>query len=102
MDLVDEQHVARLEVGEDGREIAGALDHRPGSGAKAHTQFPGDDLCERRFAEAGWAMKKHMIKGFSPRLRRLDEDCEILAAGFLADKLRERLRAQGRLGGILV
>ena len=29
VDLVDEQHVARLQVGEQGGEVAGAHDHRP-------------------------------------------------------------------------
>ena len=39
MDLVDEQHVARLQVGEQGRQVAGPLEHRPGGLAQVHAQF---------------------------------------------------------------
>ncbi len=52
VDLVDEQHVARLQVGEDRGEVAGALDHRPGGGAEADAEFARDDLRQRGLAEA--------------------------------------------------
>ena len=38
-----------------------------------------------------------MIERFAARLRRRDEDAQILARGLLPDKLVEALRAQGRV-----
>ena len=102
VDLVDEQHVARLEVGEDRGEIPGALDHRAGGGAEADAKLAGDDLGQRGLAEAGGAMKKHMVKGFAAMAGGLDEDGEVLAAGLLAGEVGERLRAQGGFGGVLL
>ncbi len=67
VDLVDEQHVARLQVGEDGRKVAGALDHRAGGGAETDAEFTRDDLRQGGLTEAGRAMKKNMIKRFAAR-----------------------------------
>ena len=44
VDLVDEEHVAVLEVGEDGREVPGPLQHRAGRHAETDPQLGGDDL----------------------------------------------------------
>ena len=51
VDLVDEQDVARLQVGQQCGEIAAALDHRARGGTEADAHFAGDDLRERRLAE---------------------------------------------------
>ncbi len=102
MDLVDEQHVARLQVGQERREIAGALDHRPGGGAEAHRHLARDDLRQRRLAEAGRAGEQHVVERLAAPARRLDEDAEILAQLALADELVEAQRAEGRLARILL
>jgi hypothetical protein len=44
MDLVDEQHVVRLEVGQQRGQVAGALEHRPGGLAQVDAQLVGDDV----------------------------------------------------------
>src|SRR3546814_18401845 len=48
VDLVDEQHVAGLQIGEQRGEVAGAHDDRPGRGAEADAELAGDDLRKRR------------------------------------------------------
>jgi hypothetical protein len=53
MDLVDEQHVARLEAREDGREVAGPFDHGARRRTQRHAELLRDDVRERRLAEAG-------------------------------------------------
>ncbi len=50
VDLVDEQHVARLEIGEQRGEIAGLGDHRTGGGAEIDAQFARHDLRQRGLA----------------------------------------------------
>ena len=52
MDLVDEQHIARLQIGEDRREIAGPLEHRARGLAQVDAELGGDDVRQRRLAEA--------------------------------------------------
>ena len=102
MDLVDEEHVARLEVGEHGGKIARALHDRPRSRAKADAELAGDDLRERRLAEPGRPMQQHMVERLGPRAGRVDKDAEIVAQGALADELGERLRPEAALGGVLL
>ena len=55
VDLVDEQHVALFEIGEEGCEVAGLGDHRTGRGAEIHAELARHDLGERGLAEAGRA-----------------------------------------------
>ncbi len=65
MDLVDEQHVARLQVGQDGREVAGALDHRAGGGAEPHAELARHDLRQRGLAKPRRSMKQNVVKRFA-------------------------------------
>ena len=101
VDLVDEQHVARLQVGQDGGQVAGALDHRAGGGAEPDPQFAGDDLGERGLAEARRAVQQHVVQRLAAGAGGLDEDAEVFAGGALADELRQGLRAEAGLGGVL-
>ena len=96
MDLVDEQNVARFEIGELGGEIAGLGDHRPGGRAEIDAEFARDDLRQRRLAEAGRPDEQHVIERFAARLGRFDEHFEILARRLLAGEIGEHLRAQAR------
>ena len=72
VDLVDEQHVARLQVGEDRREVARLLDHGAGGGAHRHAQLVADDVGERRLAEPGRAEQQHVIERLAALPRRGD------------------------------
>ena len=98
VDLVDEQHVARLQIGQDRGEVAGALDHRAGGGAEADAEFARHDLRQRGLAEAGRPVQQHMVQRLAAPAGGLDEDGEVLAAGLLADELGQRLRPQAGLG----
>ena len=94
VDLVDEQHLARLEAGQDGGEVAGLLEHRPGGAAHRHAQLVADDVRQRRLAEAGRAVEQHVIEGLAALARRLDRDQQVLADAILPDVLVHRARAQ--------
>ena len=97
VNLVDEQYVARLEIGELRREIAGFHDHRSGSRAEIDAELARHDLRQRRLAEAGGADEQYVIERLAARLGRGDEDAEILARRFLAGEIGEELRANRRL-----
>src|SRR5882724_4347552 len=94
MDLVDEQYVARLEIGEQRREIAGALEHRPRRLPQVHAHLARDDVRERRLAEPRRTEKQHMVERFAALPRGLDEDLQLSARLLLTYVLGERRRAQ--------
>ena len=71
VDLVDEQDVAGLQVGQDRGEVAGALDHRPGGGAEADAQLARDDLRQRGLAQAGRAVQQHVVQRLAAGSRGL-------------------------------
>ncbi len=94
VDLVDEQHVAVFEIGQQRREVAGLGDDRAGGGAEVHAEFARDDLRQRGLAEARRADEQHVIERFLARARRLDEHREVGARLLLADEFGEALRTQ--------
>ena len=94
VDLVDEEDVAILEIGEQGGEIARFGDHRPRGGAEADAELARDDLRQRGLAEPRRAEEEDMVERVAAPLGGLDEDAQILARRLLADELVERLGAQ--------
>src|SRR5262249_45445183 len=70
MDLVDEQDIARLQIGQQGSEIAAALDDRAGSGAKADPHLSRHDMRKGRLAETRRAREEHVIEGLTAGFRR--------------------------------
>ena len=97
VDLVDEQDVAILEIGEQGGEIARLGDHRPGGGAEADAELARDDLRQRRLAEPRRPEEQDMVERVAAALGGLDEHAQILPRRLLPDELVERLRAQRRV-----
>ena len=61
VDLVDEEDVARLERGEDRRDVL-LLERRAGDRAEADAELLADDLRERRLAEARRAGEQHVVE----------------------------------------
>ena len=94
MDFVDEQNVARLEIGELGGQIAGLGDHRAGGRAEIDAEFARDDLRQRRLAEAGRPDEQHVIQRLAARLGRFDEYFQVLAHRLLTREVGEHLRPQ--------
>ena len=94
MDLVDEEDIAVLQIGEQRGEVARLGDHRAGGGAEADPHLARDDLRERRLAESGRAEQHDVIERIAAGLRRIDEHAEVLARRALADELVECPRAE--------
>ncbi len=98
VDLVDEQDVAVLEIGQQRREVARLGDDRARGGAEADPHLAGEDSGERRLAEPGRAVEQHMVERLAAAFRGVDEHAQILARRLLADELVEALRPKRRVG----
>ena len=99
--LVDEQHVAVVEVREDRGEVAGALERGPARRLDARPHLGRDDPGERGLAESGRTGEQHVVDGLTALLRRVQHDLQVLAQAGLADELVEAPRPQRRLLGRL-
>ena len=97
VDLVDEEHVVRLEVGQQRREIAGALEHGARGMAQIHAELVRDHVRERRLAEARRPEQQHVVERFAALPCGLDEDRELAADFLLPDVFVECLRPQRAL-----
>ena len=102
MDFVDEEHVTLFEIGEKCGEIAGFRNHGTRGGAEADAELARHDLRQRGFAEARRADEQHVIQRLAALARGFDEYGQIGARLRLANELRQQLRAQRGVAGILV
>src|SRR3990172_8202498 len=97
MDLVDEEHVARLEPGEDRRHVSLALERGPRDGAQAHPELLADDRRERRLPEPRRTDEQHVVQGVAAPPRGFERDVELLLDPLLPDELVEAPRPQRAL-----
>ena len=101
MDLVDEQHVAVVEVGEDGGEVAGALERGTAGDPQADVHLGGDDSRQRGLAQAGRAREQQVVGGLAATARGAEQDLEVLLEPRLADELVEPPGPERDLLGLL-
>jgi hypothetical protein len=94
VNLVDEEDLLILEVGEDPGEIARALDHRPGGDPRVAAHFPGEDAGQSRLAQTGRSHEEHVIQRLPALLRRLEKDLELIAQLRLPDEVLECFRTK--------
>src|SRR3984957_19466246 len=93
VNLVDEQHVPRLEIGELPSEIARLADDRTRGRMEIDAELARDDLRQSGLAESRRADEQHVIERLAARFGGLDEDAEILTGRFLPGESGEKLRA---------
>ena len=94
VDLVDEQDVAVVEVGEDRRQVAGPLESGPRGDAEVGPQLVGHDLGQRGLAQTRPAAEKQVVDVVLAAAHcGTDQDLEMGLHPVLADELRKRTRA---------
>ena len=101
VDLVDEQHVTLVQIGEDGGQVAGPYERRPRRDAQVDAHLGGDDGRERGLAGAGWAGEQQVVGRLLAAARRFQQDRQSLAQLGLAHELVEPPRAERDLLGRL-
>ncbi len=100
VNLVDEEHVALFEIGEDGGEVAGLRDHRAGGGAEAHPHFARHDLGERSSCQGRAGRRTAHGRAPHPRAGAWIRPPDWRGLR-LPDEIGEPLRTQGRVGIVL-
>ena len=101
MDLVDEQHVAVVELGEDGGQVAGPLERRTRRDVDPDAHLGGDDAGQAGLAQARRAGEQQVVGGLTPPAGGLQHDREVLLQLGLADELLEAPGPQPGFLGLL-
>src|SRR6476469_5829475 len=101
VDLVDEDDVARLDSGEDRRDVL-PLERRAGDRADADAELLADDVREARLAEPGRPDEQDVVERLASPLRRVERDRQLLLDAGLADELVEPARPEALLDLFLV
>jgi hypothetical protein len=102
VDLVDEEEIVGLELGEQPGEGALVLDGGAARGVERDAHLLREDVRERRLSEAGRAAEKDVIERLFAAPRGLDEDLEVLLVLALADVLIERAGAEEAIEAVVV
>ena len=97
VNLVDEQHVALREIRHQRDQIARALDGRAAGDADVRPHLGGDDVGQRRLAQAGRTVEQDMIQRLASLARRLNVDIQAVLHRLLAHVFAQRFGAQAAL-----
>ena len=97
VDLIDEEHRARLQGGEKRRDVSLSLKRRAGGLHERRPELARDDLRERGLAEPGRPGEQQVVERLPARGGGLDRDRQLLAQPALADELAQPARAQRAL-----
>ena len=89
VDFIDEQHVIRLEVGQQSREVTGLVKDGSGSGSDGNAQFVGDDVGQSRLAQPGRSVQQRVIQGLAAIRSRLDKNPEVFERRALSREVIE-------------
>ena len=66
VDFIDEEDILAAEVGQDGRQVAGALDGRAGGGLDVDAHLGGDDVGQGGLAQAGRPVEQDVVDRLAP------------------------------------
>jgi hypothetical protein len=102
VDLIEEEDLPGLEVGEDGGHVALDLEGGAAGLLEGDVELVGDDSREGGFTEAGGTEEKDVIEGFAAGLGGLKRDGELFLGFGLADEFGEALGAQLQLDEVIV
>src|SRR5207302_3875375 len=101
VDVVDEEHVARLERGEDRRDVL-LLDGGARNRADADPELFANDVREARLAKPRRTGEEHVVERLAARLRGRERDLKLFLHSLLPDEVVEAARAKRPLELLLV
>ena len=94
VDLINEEHVALLQIGQQGGKVAGLLNGRAAGDADLHPHLVGDDARQRGLAQARGAIEQDVIHGLAAPLGGFQIDFQVLLDLVLSDVVLQMLRAK--------
>jgi hypothetical protein len=101
VNFVNEDDIPSAEVGEDGGQVAGALD----GGTRRHfdvdSHFIAEHMRERGLAQAGRTVKQDVIQRLAAVLGRIDQNGQVFLDLILPDDIRQFLRTQGIIHAVI-
>ncbi len=97
MDLINEQHIAGFQIGQDRRQITCLGQDRARGHAEIHPQFACHDLRQGGLAQARGTVKQGMIHRLATTARTFNKDPQIRPGLSLANELGNPLWAQGAI-----
>ena len=95
MDLIDEQDVVFIEVGEQGGQVAGLFDGGAAGDPDIDPHFRRNDLREGGFAQAGGAVQQDVVQRLPTQARGLHKYRQVFLDLLLPDIFLQRVRAKG-------
>ena len=101
MDLINEQDITLLQIGQQSGKIAGLFDGRAGGNADLHAHLLRHNAGQRCLAKARRAVQQNMVHRFPALLGGTQVNAQIVFGLFLTDIIIQRFGAQADfLGGI--
>ena len=92
VDLVDEEDVAGIQVGEDPGEILGPRQRGAGGGVDLRPHLPRDEIRKRGLPQPRQAGEEEVVERLAALLRRLDVDLQVVDEPMLPDEVGEGSR----------
>jgi hypothetical protein len=93
VDFVDEEHVARIEVRQQARQIARLVQNGAGGDFELGVHLVGDDVRQCGLAQSGRAVQQYVVKRIAAHEGRLDEDAQVFDDLLLSGEILQLLRA---------
>ena len=97
MYLIDEQHILRLQGGEDAGQVARLVEHGAAGNLEAHAQLVRNDVGEGGLTQSRGAMQQRVVQRFAAIAGGLHEDLQVLHHLRLSRKILKVQWAQGIL-----
>jgi len=94
VDFVDKQDILAAEIGQDSGEVAGAFDGGARRGLNIDADFSGNDMGKACLAEAGGAIEKDVVQGFTAGGGRVNSYLQVFLGPVLSGKISEAPRAE--------
>ena len=97
MYLIDEEHIVRLQVGQQSCQIPGLVDDRSGSGPHVDPHLVADDVRQGRLAQTWRTVQQDVVQRLPTRLGRMHEHHDVVNDLLLSLEFLEQRRAYGAL-----
>jgi hypothetical protein len=99
VDFIDEEDIVALQIGQDGGQVAGALDGGAGGDLDVNTYLRGDDVGQAGLPQARRPVKKDMVDRLAAGLGCRNCYFKVFLGLFLPDEVGQRTGAKAGIEG---